>query len=356
MTDREKNKVTMKENMNPHILVLGKSGTGKTFYLMKEIEKLIAEGKRVLILDFSGSYTAEEISKKNPNLFNYISFYGANDQAPITWLNNYESKISFCEDVADTIIKILNIKSYYQKKILKKGVVIMMSESDVFSFMMLVFAFERVIKAVRECDENAEEMRLALGIKTDDDFKNLEHLYSRLEPYEYIFNFGIMPTTEEADTPIKIFQMHEMPLLKKKFLTAFILEMIQNELKFDQEKRHCDCLVLDEFQFLPFGEEDALASLLREGRRFGIQMILLTQFISNYSKEEVAALLQAGQLLQFRPAETDLKFTANLIDPENASEWKKILSNLSRGEVVLKGCYTINNNSAICDKPIVCCI
>lgn len=356
MTDREKNNVTMVEEINPHMLVLGKSGTGKTFFLMNHVENSVKEGKRINILDFSGSYTETEIAKKNPNLFGKISFFGGHDKTPIVWKNNYQSKLSFCEDVADSIIKILDVKSYYQIKILKNAVKITMRKMNYFSFPMLVFALERVLKAMRGSEENSVELMKELGVETDEDVKNLEHLYSRLAPYEHIFNFEIRSNHDEGELPIKIFQLYDMPLLKKKFLTSFILEMIQNELKFDREKRHCDCLVLDEFQFLPFGEEDALASLLREGRRYGIQMILLTQFVSNYSKAEVAALLQVGQLLQFRPADTDLKFTANLIDPENTSEWKKILSNLSRGEAVLKGFYTINNNSTICDKPIVCCI
>ena len=130
--------------------------------------------------------------------------------------------------------------------------------------------------------------------------------------------------------------------------------MIWNELKFEPSKRHCDVLVLDEFQFLSFKEDAALPNLLRESRRFGLELTLISQFISNYSKAEVNAILQVGQKLFFRPTETDLKFTASLISTDHTKSWMNTLDKLSRGEAIYKGSYALNDNEVIHTSPLVC--
>lgn len=93
---------------------------------------------------------------------------------------------------------------------------------------------------------------------------------------------------------------------EKKFMTSLILELIWKETKLPREERHCDCVILDEFQFLDASEDSVLVTLLREGRRFGMEVLLSTQFISNYSKEEKSTLLQVGHLLLFKPDEENL--------------------------------------------------
>lgn len=357
MRDYDENLVEIIEDMNSHYLVTGKPGAGKTYWGMHKIQELAEEGKRALILDFSGSYTRAEVAKSNPELLSKIKYVGARDSDSIHWKNNYPSKSLFYDDVTDSIIKILGIRSYYQKKLLREAVENQLKDFTNFSFPMLVFTIEKMLGLVepKEDDQNIEKMleRMEGKVRTIDDMKNLERLLSRLAPYEHIFNFGIMNEVKE-DALITVIQLHEMPLLKKKFLTSFILEMIWNELKFDQPKRHCDVLVLDEFQFLPFSEDDALPNLLRESRKFGLEMILISQFIGNYSKAQISALVQVGQKLFFRPAESELKFVAKLISTNHAKEWMGVLDNLSRGEAVYKGSYTLNDNETVHTNPLVC--
>ena len=364
MKDKENNTITVVENINKHYLALGNSGNGKTYWAMQKLNELAEKGKRVMVLDFSGSYTESEVAKSNPGLLGKIKFVGTKESDGINWKNNYTSDSLFYDDVTDSIIKVLGINSYYQTKLLREAVEKQLKGFPNFSFPMLVFTLKKMLGLIeeRQDDDNAEIMLKRIEekkeekLRSDDDMKNLERLLSRLAPYEHIFNFGIMKETKEEDALITVIQLHEMPLLKKRFLTSFILEIIWRELKFEQGERHCDVLVLDEFQFLPFAEDDAFPNLLRESRRFGLEMILISQFISNYSKAEISTLLQVGQKLFFGPTEEDLGFTARLIAFDNTKEWMSILSNLSKGEAVYKGAYTLNENDFLCNEPIVCCI
>ena len=326
MKNLEGARVNIVEHMNPHYLVLGKPGAGKTYWSMKNIEKSIEEGKRICVLDFSGSYSIAEVSKSNPALLKKIEFVGTKESGGINWKNIYPTNDLLCDDVTDSVIKILGINSYYQKKLLREAVEMQLMGFPNFSFPMLVFTLEIMLGLVEEKKIVTESMKKMVAIikskeRTEDDMKNIERLLARLAPYKHIYNFGIKKEVKEEEKLITVIQLNEMALQKKKFLTSFILEMLWNELKFDQEKRHCDVLVLDEFQFLPFSEDAALTNLLREARRFGLKIILISQFVSNYSRAEISALMQVGQKLFFRPAESELEFTASLVATKHKKEW-----------------------------------
>ena len=97
-----------------------------------------------------------------------------------------------------------------------------------------------------------------------------------------------------------------------------------------------------------------MSAILREGRKFDLAAYLSSQFLGNYDNEAVDTLMQAGNMMLFRPVPKDVKYVADMIDPGNRQEWVKILSTLQVGQAVLKGRYSINKNRKECETPIVC--
>ena len=98
-------------------------------------------------------------------------------------------------------------------------------------------------------------------------------------------------------------------------------------------------IVLDEIQNLDHDQESPLANLLTEGRKFGISLILATQILSNLSKDERDRLFQASHKLFFRPADTEIKSHAQILENatnEKAEIWVKRLAVLKKGE-----CYSL---------------
>lgn len=63
MHDLEGHFVELCEKPNPNILIWGSSGQGKTYFCCRRIEEILKVGKRVIIIDFSGSYTKKELMK-----------------------------------------------------------------------------------------------------------------------------------------------------------------------------------------------------------------------------------------------------------------------------------------------------
>ena len=92
----------------------------------------------------------------------------------------------------------------------------------------------------------------------------------------------------------------------------------------------------DECQNLRFGKEDALTKLLTEGRKFGVNLILATQYLVN-SSAEAQRILQAGLIMYFQPTQNKIRETAGIIDSTRVDEWVAQLSSLKRGEFVAVG-------------------
>ena len=66
--DLENRKIKMMYKPNAHQLITGKSGTGKTYYCCRKLEEEIKKNKAILLIDYSNSYTYEELQK---NKFRY---------------------------------------------------------------------------------------------------------------------------------------------------------------------------------------------------------------------------------------------------------------------------------------------
>ena len=146
-------------------------------------------------------------------------------------------------------------------------------------------------------------------------------------------------------------QLSDFPESEKKFLAEFIITLFWKETRHGMKK--FNVMVLDEFQFLRLQSGEALISILREGRKYALSVVLSTQFIGHFSKQELESLLQAGNIVIFKPSSNDMHFSAKMVANGNIKQWEKVLSNLEVGEALLRGHYMINGRKNVCEKPIV---
>ena len=110
-------------------------------------------------------------------------------------------------------------------------------------------------------------------------------------------------------------------------------------------------VVLDEMQNLDHRSDRAIDKLLREGRKFGVGMILATQTISNFNKEQRSRLFQCAQKLFFKPAETERKEFAEILaqvsSGRSRDDWIAELSKLGKGE-----CWAIGPQRQTAGRPV----
>jgi len=71
-------------------------------------------------------------------------------------------------------------------------------------------------------------------------------------------------------------------------------------------------IVLDEVQNLDHRDGSPLSKYLREGRKFGLSLIMATQIMSSLGKDERDRMFNAGHKLFFRPADTEIRAYADI--------------------------------------------
>ena len=336
LRDLEGRKINVCQIPNAHILILGKSGEGKTYFCCRRMEEEVQDGKSVIIFDYSSSYSIPELIKCK---FRYVKC--------VRILNPFGEEVDFMfglnglESAAlDSFVNALRVRSYYQKKLLQEAI-----------FRVVDDTSSLTISALMEC---LEEM-LEENISSDSE-KNIGHLLTRLAPYSDLENVRLVAgkAAEKigASGKVTIIQLSDFSELQRKFLTEFLAEMFWREVR--NGHRKADIVLFDEFQNMQITPGSALSAMLREGRKFGLGVYLSSQFFGNYNREAVDTLMQAGNMFFFKPVQREMKFIAGLIDPDHIPEWRNILQNLQVGEAVLKGRYRLNGNIKEIETPIIC--
>lgn len=110
-------------------------------------------------------------------------------------------------------------------------------------------------------------------------------------------------------------------------------------------------IVLDEVQRLYLGSSSLVRQLLREGRKFRINLILATQSLSIFPRDTVSMLEQAGTKLYFPPAQMDLQRIAKSLHHIHGGDWHQSLAQLRRGECVADGILQVGE--ATISRPLI---
>ena len=95
--DKEGHEVHLMGEANGHKLIYGNSGQGKTFFLMRELESYCEQGKTILILDYSGSFTEKEMVEKKFLYPDKVKRFNLDEEESFQW--------TFCADSIELCIK-----------------------------------------------------------------------------------------------------------------------------------------------------------------------------------------------------------------------------------------------------------
>lgn len=340
--DMENHKIEIEKSGSGHMLVYGKSGQGKTYFLCRMLERNYELGKKILIFDFSGSYSEKELQEKG-------FLYGGRVKRYILPEHNLEWNLrvdldeNFHQDVTDALQEALKCRGYFQKKLLNDAIGKIMKSGEKINFSSIMGELEGMLQEEQKCGKLSGNM------------ENIERLLTRLSICKNIYNFSVKKgvTPYESIAPITIVDLTNYPESQRKFLTEFLVALIWHETYRQEFRNRCDIVFLDEMQFLSIREGSALSAMLREGRKKKLEIILSTQFVSHYSSEEIQALQQAGNIVIFCPTWEDCRLSAKMIGAGDVNAWEKILMKLQKGEAVLKGSYRIDNRKKLSLDPII---
>lgn len=342
LKDKEGHEIRISQEGNGHILVYGSSGQGKTYFLCRMLEEYVKSGKRVLILDYSGSYSEKEMKEKNFVCENQILRFKLSEHN-FVWSYCVNDNKIFQVDLSDALIETLECGGYFQKKLLRDALGRVIKKEENVSILNIIVALEGMLLEEKQSE------------KIEGNVENIGRLLTRLCPFEGIENFQIV-RGEVRDTeikPITIIELTDFPESQRKFLAEFMISILWKEIYRQEFSNRYNVLLLDEIQFLSVKEGSALSAMLREGRKRKVEIVLSTQFVSHYTREEIQALQQAENIMVFRPTPEDCRRSAKLIDLSKSGCWENVLRQLRKGEAVLKGVYHIADRRKLIFDPIV---
>lgn len=142
---------------------------------------------------------------------------------------------------------------------------------------------------------------------------------------------------------------YDEQLIVAKFLLDYFLRMSMR----GKYKKHGITLFVDECQNHDFSPNSAMYTLLNEGRKHNIAVVLATQSFSMAGKKTMAVILQAATLLFFLPRPDERKAIAEVIDSKEASKWYYNLSKLKVGEFVACGRFQTSDGKQILHPQLI---
>ena len=329
--------VDTEKAMNPHILCIGASGSGKTVEAQHIISDIVRQGGTVLAVSMHGSLAANQIFGDCAEDFERYGNHIYADRTgipcplftPLTYPDgSVETEIDMTGAIADIICRSLKLRRT-ERTLLRKAV-------------------ERV---AQEGTYHCDGFR-AIGdvLRSMGKSKGAE-LYEQLRP---LFSRNIFTHGESflKEGYMNIIHLDRLDLWVQNAVVEILLSYVWRLGNASQFEERGIYLFLDECQNVNTRPDGALASMLSEGRKMGIRLILATQMILRGSTSSVQErLTQCGTILIFKPAADGITQTAKIIDPAGSRQWYERLRILKVGEFVACGTFVIAGMTI--DYPVV---
>jgi DNA phosphorothioation-dependent restriction protein DptH len=322
---------------NRHMLIFGSSGQGKTYAIQGMLCEMSKFKQNSLIIDYTYGFLPNHLEDVTNAVLKPAQHVVRNEPLPIN---------PFLPQVSDNGGIVISENSNAVAKRIA-GLFDSVYAIGNQQYSVLHRAIMDGVDALG-CGMNLDHMLEAIeSMAEDKKFKaSAQSLHSKLRPFvlDRPFSSGNVSFDWDhlflkQDPLCNIFQLAGMDMYSARLITEFILWDLYGHLQSKGKKTDPKVIVLDEVQNLDHQEGSPLSKYLREGRKFGLSLILATQTMSNMKKDERDRMFMAEHKLFFKPADTELKAFAELAamtTRQRVDDWIRKLSTLSKGE-----CYSI---------------
>lgn len=317
---------TAEDADNGHLIITGRSGSGKT-YALQMIERGIAESHEaaMIVLNFHGTHDA--LTGEN------VKILDVSDGLPFPLTAPFQHPDGAVDDKDDTIESILTIFEAEKRLPVRQRSALRRAMEDAWNSPPEYF----LAAVERQLDFADEDAAGAVADKFHLIFKKIRFCV----PDEPLMRPGQIVRLDFGRFPTRL-QSYAAEMTLAALLRYFRV--------WGQAAKYPLCVVCDEFQNLQIRPGSMLAELLREGRKFNIMLFLATQTLDTFDKADRAIIQQAATHLYFRPAASEIRRILAEINPRDPVAMQELLKNLQKGEAIASGRFAIGN--IIKDEPI----
>lgn len=303
--------------MNQHILVTGTSGSGKTVAVQRIAGQLAKDGACVVVLNYNQSHGNME---KKGTLWISVR----RDGFPVSLISGGDG-MDRTESRTETAQHIITVLSGIDRM-------------PVMQRAAIRSAIGQMESGDGTSGNDFGEILRQLRIIGSRDKKFEDAAVAAEEKYFEIFHM-VQTRVHEVFIPGKtaVIDLSEYDSRTQRILAGLAMGLLwQRARKKGTQSRFPVYLVLDEFQVLDCRRDSVMEEILREGRKYNMNLVLATQTLSTFPAEIQPVLEIPATRLYFPLSQKDQKKLARAL-PYTAEQSKKLFSGLKRGTCLAMG-------------------
>lgn len=312
--------------MNGHIAISGTSGVGKSVAGQKLLRNLVTEGGTAVVFDMHRLFAPENILPElrddlqiwEHEVDAYTDGIGLTLFEPIQYFDGIqEDRDDAVNALATTIAGPLNLGCQQKADLVRA-----------LTFVAREDTYDK--RGIAALEEGLELVGSEVAANVRD---KLRHILKR-----NVFRGG-----EEflQEGKINVLRLSSFDLRTQALIAELVLSHLWRQAQAGQFVNNPVWLFCDECQNLSFGNKGILHQILQEGRKLGLNLILITP---QTDRKMLALLGQAGTQLYFLPNPADATLIAKALHP---GLWKDLvwqLRSLHRGQCFALGSLEVNGN------------
>ena len=319
---------------NRHLLISGKSGQGKTYFMQCLLLEKVKVGISSIVIDYTEGFLPNQLEPE------FVEYLG----------DKIKQKIVFSEQ--------LPINPFQKNVRDIGGIQLPESNTDVAERIKSVFAavykslgiqqqnaiYEAVLQGMNRFDNQMNLVRLK-ELLEEDGSSYAKTALSQIRPFidrnpfsnDNAINWNDIVT---SNGEVYIIQLTGFPRDVQLIITEFILWDLWNySVRFGNKNKPMP-VIMDEAQNLDHTEKSPSARILTEGRKFGWSAWYATQFLkSQLDADELARLQNASLKVYFSPPEQELSNIASSLSKDHNEKkyWEQKLGSLKKGQCIVHG-------------------
>ncbi|WP_411334434.1 DNA phosphorothioation-dependent restriction protein DptH [Metabacillus indicus] len=319
---------------NRHLLISGKSGQGKTYFMQCILLEKSKLGIPSIIIDYTEGFLPNQLENE------FVTAVG----------NKLKQKIVYSEK--------LPINPFEKNTRDIGGIRLPESNTDVAERVKSVFAsvykslgiqqlnaiYEAILNGLEKYEGEMSLPKLKILLEEDGSTYSKTAL-SQIRPLIDRNPFKVEDTINwkdviESNGEVFIIQLTGFPRDVQLIITEFVLWDLWNYSIKHGNKNQPMPVIMDEAQNLDHTEKSPSARILTEGRKFGWSAWYATQFLkSQLDADELARLQNSSQKIYFAPPEQEVSHIANNLSKDliDKKQWENKLATLKKGQCIVHG-------------------